>query len=306
MSDVTTLLARREVSGSVSTGPSEDGLSDALVSGLSDPLSSSGSVQMEKNQTAKGPTTSKTAKATGDIADLLAVMNPALGGGAAVLSGMSGMTGEVTAGDQSNPLGVVGGVAKVGEQLSGIGAHADDMLPTSFGGIGNVASIASGTMDAMDSTKDTGSRVLGGLDAAANVGSLSGTLGGAAVTPAVLSGGAGTALAGSGLAMSMAAGGAVLGAGVVGAKVGGVINDVSDSEYAKSSLYGQDLGGQDRTPTDAMIDTMAGVSRGVADVTGSETLGTIVGGAGTVLGSAPAAVMGMGTAAYNYMFGEDR
>ena len=75
------------------------------------------------------------------------------------------------------------------------------------------------------------------------------------------------------------------------------INAINDSDYARSSWFGQDqYTGRDRTANEAVIDGAVAADQWVDDFTGSDLAGDIVGGTTAVLGSIAAAPVGLASA----------
>lgn len=306
-----------------------------------------------QQQQPKGPSAEGGFNALNAAAALAGPIMQAMGMGragdiAGIANGVGGGGKEVAGGN--NPFGFMGGVAGAASGVYSL--MGDSGMANVLGGMNNVFGIVTGAQDAMDEKKSAADRVVGGLDATANGLSLGGLLGGFSLSGAGV-GGAATmggstlgAIGGAGAATIAGSAGAVLGAGVAGYKVGSVINDVATSDWARSSAYGKDqYTGRDRTPTDALIDTMVDLNLGadrmgrnanrsmdaagqragnwINNATGTQFMGNavsgamdyaggaaeavmdygggLVGGVGTVLGSAPAAFMGVGSAAANYV-----
>jgi hypothetical protein len=227
----------------------------------------------QQQQRPSGPSVAQT---SGGLANVAGLVAPFLGSGtanavASMLNGFGGATkdGPAAAAGEANPFGFLGGVASGLSAASSIGAAADDMLPTVFGGMGNALGMVTGTMDALDDKKSGADRVVGGLDATANGLGLWGTLGGFSLgTSGSLS--AGAALTAGGAASAGAAG-AVLGSGVAGYKVGQTLNEVAASDHARNGwngTFGTDSSGRGRTATDALIDNMVSLNLG-ADALGA-------------------------------------
>lgn len=251
----------------------------------------------------RGPSPADMWGGLGDIAGALSPFIPAAG----IVEGVGG-TFKEGASDVANPFGLLGGISKTLGGMASIGAQADELLPDVFGGMGNAAGIITGAMDALNSDKSAADRVVGGLDAGANALSLTGTFGGASLTGAgvggassLLTSGAGAALTAGGAASAAAAGG-VLAAGVGGYKVGSLLANAADSEYGRSSFWGHDqYTGRERTGYDWAADTALAADQSMKDWSGSETLGTIAGGA-TALGTGlVAGIGGAAMAGWNWL-----
>lgn len=221
------------------------------------------------------PSGPSVAQASGGLANAAGLLAPFLGSGTAnavagLINGFGGATKDgpaAASAQEMNPFGFMGGVSSGLGALTSIGAQADDLLPSVFGGMGNAFGIVTGAMDAADEKKSAPDRVVGGVDAAANGLGLWGTLGGFSLAS---SGGmsAGAALTAGGAASAGAAG-AVLASGVAGWKVGSTLNDIAASDHARAGSqgrYGQDASGRNRTATDALIDTMVDLNLGADDL----------------------------------------
>lgn len=270
----------------------------------------------------KGPTTEQTLGGLSAIAGLAA---PFIGGGwGDAIAGVkeSTGTGKDMAAEQVNPFGVAGGMSNMLSWGTGL---MDDMgsLSNVYGGMGNAFGMITGTQDAFDDKKSTSERIVGGADAVGNGLGLWGTMGGFSLGATGV-GGAATmggssigALATAGGATAAGAAGAVVGAGVAGWKVGSLMNDIGNSDWARDDFWGKDeFTGENRTATDALIDTMVDFNLGademgrdanaamdragesantwLDDATGTDWIGDAVGGALDYGGGAAEAVMDYG------------
>lgn len=277
-----------------------------------------------QQQQPKGPSAEGGFNALNAMAALAGPVMQAMGMGragdiAGIANGLGGSGKELSGG--GNIIGYLGG-------LAGIGSAGYNMLGNSgvsnvLGGVNNVGGIITGLQDAADSKKSAPDRVVGALDATANGLSLGGLAGGFSLTGAGVGGAAtmgGSSLAaigGAGAATIAGSAGAVLGAGVAGYKVGSVINDVANSDWARAPGYGQDQWtGRNRTASDVVIDTMvdfnlgadrmgrnanasmdaAGARAGnwINNATGTQFMGNAVSGAMDYAGGAAEAVMDYG------------
>jgi len=245
----------------------------------------------------------------GDIAGGVQTVAEATGwDGLGAVAGLTNTTaGGIKDGGEANPWGFLGNAyGAMGGAYDMLGG--DQSMVDTLGGLGNAFGAVNGFVGAADSSKSTGERLLDGADGAANALTLGGTLMGVNGLGASVAGGAstlgatgaGTALTGLGAGAAMASAGAVLGAGVAGVKAGLAINDVNNSDYARSSYYGQNESGQARTPYEVVQDGAMSVGSTVEDWTGNETAGLLAGGVTAGLGSLVAAPVGLGTAAVNW------
>ncbi len=227
----------------------------------------------------------------GTMAGALGPFLPGVGNTlAGIAEGVGGVGTEATNSAGANPFGVAGGIAKtIGGVLSIPGvSEADDFLPGAFGIVGNVAGMITSGADAMNGEKSVADRVVAGADVAANAAGIGATLGGASLGSTVVAGAEGlvvaeagtlgatsllTAEAGAALtaggALSAAAAGGVLAAGVGGYKMGGLINEAANSDYARRAGMGSS---GDQTCAEYWLDTAAAMDDG-------STLGAIAGGA---------------------------
>ena len=231
----------------------------------------------------------------GGASDTAALVGAFTGGDySGLINGVAGTGKEAAGGD--NIFGAAGGMSNALSAIHGIGG--DDAMSSVYGGMGSGFGTICGVMDAMDESKSTSDRVVGGIDAGANALNLGAQIGGVgsifeagtgvAGASTLASSSAGTALTAGG-ATSLAAGGAVLGAGVAGYKVGQGINAAANSEYAQQDPGS--VGGTHQTYSDWWLDQ--GVEMGGAT-------GMAVGVTGATLGSfADATVAG-----FNYLFGD--
>jgi hypothetical protein len=225
----------------------------------------------QQQQRPSGPSV---AQASGGLSNVAGLAAPFLGTGTAnaiatMINGFGGATkdGPAAAAADVNPFGFAGGVSSGLGAITSIGAASDDLLPSVFGGMGNVFGMVTGTMDAMDDKKSGADRVVGGLDATANGLGLWGTIGGFSLGTSG-SMGAGAALTAGGAASAGAAG-AVLASGVAGYKVGQTLNDIAASDHARSGwngTFGADGSGRGRTATDALIDNMVSLNLGADEL----------------------------------------
>lgn len=287
-------------------------------------------------QQQQGPSAGKIAGGIGTTASLISPFLPKPAADIVkTIGGVAGMAKNGPAADpgKANPLGFVGSTAGTLGTITGMMGPDNKLLSSVFGGMKNVVGMATGTMTALDSDKGAEERILGGADAVGSGLGLWGSLGGFSLSAA---GGTSVGtLAAAGGATAAGAAGAVLGAGVAGYKAGSMLNDIANSDYARSSIWGKDqYTGKDRTANDALIDTMvnlnlgademgrnankrmdaAGASAGnwINEKTGTQFLGNAVSGAmdyaggavegvmdygGGILGGAGAAIGSIGTTA---------
>lgn len=265
---------------------------------------------MSGQSQAKAPNRAEESGWIGDIAGGVGTIAEATGmDGLAAWAGMANAVGGAGKdGAEMNPWGFIGNTYNaMGGAYDMMGG--DQSLVDTFGGLGSAFGAINGFVGAADSNKSTGERLLDAADGTANaltlggqlmgVGGLSAAGGGGAATLGATS--AGTALTGMGAGAAMASAGAVLGAGVAGVKAGMAINDVNNSDYARSSWFGQNDSGQSRTAYEAVQDGALSVGNTIEDWTGSETMGLIAGGTTAALGSIAAAPVGLATAAGNWI-----
>jgi hypothetical protein len=201
-----------------------------------------------------------------------------------------------------NRSGQAGGAIGLGLDVAGDAAGRLGALGRPIGGLGAVTG-AYGMYTAGADMAENGVGLQNGADMAFNAaGTYAGTVGALGMTGT----GAGTALGAAGglsapvgTALGASAAGTaglVLGAGAAGYGVGTVANDMATSDHARRSRYGVDDYGRVRTANDAVIDGSVALGQGVERLTGSETLGMVVGGTTAMAGAVLAAPLGVADA----------